>query len=384
MKILFVTRGFPSKENPMAGNYEAVQAKAIAAKGHDVSVISIYRKPFWRLFQWAKTSHRTVDGVDVYEGEFPSVRFHFIGRISKHLRKFAYQKAFMRCTKEQGMPDIVHAHIISTASIAIFYREDYHLPFVITEHWTMVNKPNPPQWLKRMAPAYSKADRVICVSQVLADSLKQNFHVDSVVINNMVSNTFFQSSRVNRNDGMFRFVACGAFRENRNKGFDILVDAFALGRFSPNVSLDIVGDGPDLPNIKRKIEQYGLSAQVRLLGVKQPEEVSSLLCNSDCFVLSSRLETFAIVVIEAMAKGLPVVATRCGGPETFLKPEHGLLVDKENPKQLAEAMKHMVDHSTEYNPESIRNYCYEHFSQDVIAEQIIDVYKEVLNSKHLA
>ena len=384
MKILFVTRGFPSKENPMEGNYEAVQAKAIAAKGHDVSVISIYGKPFWRLSQWPKISHRTVDGVDVYEGEFPSVRFHFIGRINKHLWRFAFRNAFKKCTEEQGMPDIVHAHIISFASFAIFYREDYHLPFVITEHWSMVNTPNPPQWLKRMASAYSKADRVICVSQVLADSLKQNFHVDSVVINNMVSNTFFHSSRENRNDGKFRFIACGAFREDHNKGFDILVDAFALGRFSPNVSLDIVGDGPDLPNIKRKIKEYGLSVQIRLHGVKQPEEVSSLLCNSDCFVLSSRSETFAIVVIEAMAKGLPVVATKCGGPETFLKPEHGLLVDKENPKQLAEAMKHMVDHSTEYDPESIRNYCYEHFSQDVIAEQIIDVYKEVLDSKHLA
>ena len=98
-----------------------------------------------------------------------------------------------------------------------------------------------------------------------------------------------------------------------------------------------------------------------------------------CFVLSSRLETFSIVVIEAMAKGLPVIATRCGGPETFLLPEHGILVEKENTEELADAINYMLGHFSEYDSQKIRKYCYDHFSQDVIAGKIIEVYNQLLN-----
>lgn len=380
MKVLFVTRGFPSKKNPMAGNYEAVQAQAIAARGCKVSVITIRWRSFPYLFTRTNISHRIVENVDVYE----CIRIRLSTRIcsfpgiDKYLSDKSYKKIFQRYLNEKGIPDIVHAHIVSCASAVVFLKEELGLPFVITEHWTKTNVPEIPQWLRMMSNVYHKADAVICVSQALSDSLKRNFQVYSIVVHNMVSNLFFQSFKKERNDNAFRFVACGAFRENRNKGFDILVDAFASGRFPNNVFLSIIGDGPDRPYIERKIVENHLDNQIKLLGVKTPDEVSEILCNSDCFVLSSRLETFSIVVIEAMAKGLPVIATRCGGPETFLRPEHGRIVEKENVKELADAMKYMLTHYSDYNSEDIRKYCYNHFSQDVIADQIIEVYNNVL------
>jgi len=380
MKVLFVTRGFPSDKDPMSGNYEAVQAKALAAKGCQVSVLTIYKKPFCCSFLYRKKiSFKKVDGVNVYESNYPSFSIRYVRRINKHMGKRAFLYAFENYVKKEGMPDIVHAHIVSVAYLISFVKDKYHLPFVITEHWTKTNVDNIPQWLRNMSNVYHQADKVICVSQALSDSLKRNFQVDSIVINNMVSNLFFQSSKKERNDNAFRFIACGAFRKNRNKGFDILVEAFATGQFPKNVCIEVIGDGPDRPFIESKIVQNNLSDQIHLLGVKKPEEVSDLLCNSDCFVLSSRLETFSIVVIEAMAKGLPVVATKCGGPETFLLPEHGILVEKENTEELADAMNYMLGHFSEYDSQKIRKYCYDHFSQDVIADKIIDVYNQLLN-----
>ena len=382
MKVLFVTRGFPSAEDPMAGNYEAVQAKAIAAKGHEVSVISIYNKPLLWLFNWGKITYRKVDTINVYEGGFPFLQIRFVGKLNIFFRQFSYKCAFKRFVSEQGMPDVVHAHILSFASSVIFLKEKYCLPFIITEHWSKINVPEIPQWLRTISNVYHKADAVICVSQVLSDSLKRNFQVDSIVIHNMVSNLFFQSSRKGRNGNAFRFIACGAFRENRDKGFDILVDAFAFGCFPKNVYLDIIGDGPDRPYIENKIVENHLDSQIKLMGIRTPDEVSDLLCHSDCFVLSSRHETFSIVVIEAMAKGLPVIATRCGGPETFLRSEHGRLVEKENVKELADAMNYMLTHYSDYNSEDIQKYCYNHFSQNVIADKIISIYKEVLKKNN--
>ena len=365
----------------MNGNYEAVQAKSLVAKGCEVSVISIRLKSVLHILSRGKISHRVVDGVDVYlctRIRF-STRFWNTPKLNGIVKVKAFKQAFKRCVKEKGMPDVVHAHIISVAVPVCFLKEEYHLPFVITEHWTAMNKAEIPQWLKELSFIYHCADRVICVSQALADSLKRNFNVNSIVVNNMVSDQFFKSVKVERHDNTFKFIACGAFRANRNKGFDILVDAFAQAHFPENVTLTIIGDGPDRAFIESKVTDYRLSNQIQLVGVKTPEEVNDLLCHSDCFVLSSRLETFAIVVIEAMAKGLPVVATRSGGPETFLRPEHGLLVDKESVTQLTDAMRYMKEHYKEYDSSVIREFCHDHFSQDVIADRIIDTYRQIIN-----
>lgn len=378
MKVLFVTRGFPSNNDIMMGNYEAVQAKALAAKGCQVGVITNKERPIRYLHKMGKITHREVDGVNVYEGTSVSIYIRFVGRINKYTRKWSFRKTYKKYVEDNGVPDIVHAHIVSLAFTSLFLKDELNLPFVITEHWTKMNNSNIPKYLRKMSIAYHHADHVICVSNNLADSLKKNFNVNSTVINNMVSDHFFNSSRIERHDNCFKFIAVGAFR--RNKGFDILVDAFAKCSFPANISLSIVGDGEERAVIESKIQQHGLSDQIKLLGVKTPEDVDGLLCDSDCFVLSSRLETFAIVIIEAMAKGLPVIATRSGGPESFLRVDHGLLVQKDNVDELSNAMRYMLEHHSDYNSDSIKKYCYDHFSQDVIANKIIDVYNTVLKN----
>lgn len=363
----------------MDGNYEAVQAKALAAKGHEVTVIAVkYRNFFTHAFSWSKIRQRKVDGVNVYECN----RYNFYNSvIYRHkldmlLRQKQFFRVFKHMVRQIGLPDVVHAHIIQWAAPAVIIKEKYHLPFVITEHWTKMNANITPSLTMQKTFAYSQADKVICVSDALAANLKRKCDIDSTVIHNMVSDKFFQGQKKVRNNGAFRFIAVGGLR--LNKRFDILVDAFALCHFPGNVSLDIVGEGEERTLIEKRILENGLSEKVKLLGVKTPEEVNELLCQSDCFVLSSRLETFAIVLIEAMAKGLPVIATKCGGPETFVRPEDGLLVEKENASELAKAMMYLKDHSHEYDCDEIRQHCYNNFSQDVIANKIIDVYNQVL------
>lgn len=378
MKVLFITRGFPSAERPMSGNYEAVQAKAIAAKGHDVSVIAIRWKNPLHIFKLNRVSHRVIDGIHVYKCtritlSLPRV---FFPGIEQRVMQWQFNRIFRRYQKERGLPDIVHAHIILYAAPAISLKTDHNLPYIITEHWTAMNKDNTPRRIMNQASVYQMADRVICVSDALAANLKKKCHVDSLVIHNMVSDQFFKNHKVERHDESFKFIGVGALR--KNKRFDILVEAFALCQFPDHVCLDIVGGGEERQLIESKIKQYHLEGQVRLLGVKTPEEVNDLLCHSDCFVLSSRLETFAIVVIEALAKGLPVIATRSGGPETFVRPEDGILVHKENAEELAKAMKYMLSHHDDYNSQEISQHCYDNFSQDVIADKIIDVYKQVI------
>lgn len=379
MKILFVTRGFPSKKDPMAGNYEAIQAKSIAAKGHDVSIIAIHWWNLRHFYKSRKIIHRKVDGLNVFEcnGLTAAIPHVYFPKFELWVREQQFKRLYRKYVKEKGIPDIVHAHIFTMASPAFFLKNEMNLPFVITEHWSSIFKDKTSKRIMNQTFVYQNADRVICVSDALAKSLKSKCNIDSLVISNMVSNQFFESRKHVRQDNSFRFIAVGGLR--KIKRFDLLVEAFALCRFPPNISLDIVGEGKERQLIETKIHAYDVSKQVKLLGLKTPEEVNDLLCQSDCFVLSSKLETFSIVLIEAMAKGLPVISTQCGGPETFVRPKDGILVPKENVEEFAKAMKYMVDHYQDYNADEIRQYCQDNFSQDVIADKIIDVYKQVLN-----
>ncbi|MBQ8484715.1 MAG: glycosyltransferase family 4 protein [Bacteroidaceae bacterium] len=378
MKVLFVTRGFPSDKDPMSGNYEAVQAKAIAAKGHEVAVIAVRWLNLLHIFCDKKVRSRVVNNIRIYECNRIklSIPHVYFPKFELWVQKWQFKKVYNQCVQDIGTPDIVHAHILMCAAPATYLKQELHLPFVITEHWSRAFSEHMLKRVVNLTPAYHIADKVICVSKALSENLRQKCGLDSIVINNMVSNEFFRTRKKKNQSDSFKFIAVGSVK--RVKRFDLLVEAFALCQFPKNVILEIVGEGPERALIAGMVQELYLSDQVKLLGMKTPEELSDLLCQSDCFVLSSHLETFSIVLIEAMAKGLPIIATKCGGPETFIRTEDGLLIEKDNVKEMAEALKYMLNHVNEYNSEEIRQHCYDHFSQDVIADMIINVYNQVI------
>ncbi len=106
----------------------------------------------------------------------------------------------------------------------------------------------------------------------------------------------------------------------------------------------IVGDGPDRPALEGEVRRLGLASVVRLAGERN--DVAQLLAASDVFVLSSRSEGLPLSILEAMAAGLPVVATNVGGvPELVLEGETGLLVPPGDPHSLAGALERLLDDS---------------------------------------
>lgn len=120
---------------------------------------------------------------------------------------------------------------------------------------------------------------------------------------------------------------------------DLLVDAFALiRRTRPQAELQIVGDGPDRAALERQIGELGVDGAVRLLGRR--DDVPEILSRAACFVLASDYEGCPLAVIEAMAAGVPVVATGVGGvPELVADGESGLVVPPGAAPALAAAVE---------------------------------------------
>lgn len=135
------------------------------------------------------------------------------------------------------------------------------------------------------------------------------------------------------------------------KGHEILIDALAALRDAGrHVRLTLIGDGALRPQIEAQIARLGLAGQVHLAGWRRPDEVRATLAGATVFVSSSiitaagQTEGIPVAQMEALAIGLPVVATRVSGvPELVIDGETGLTVPHSRPGELAEAIGRMLD-----------------------------------------
>lgn len=381
MFIVLISRGVPSKRDPQWGCFEKDQAEALANLGHKVVVISVDSRfrTYWRKLG---ITHYCINGIDYYDYFLiPGVFTRKLGGIwfNFFVKKKLLQKLFSRVVREHGMPDILYSHYLSNSYLALSLKERYHLPLVAIEHWSKLNYDvlsDYATWLG--LKTYAKCDAVISVSESLKRRLFQHFHVDSIVIYNMVGDEFCRSYTKGNQDGKIRFVSTGSLLYG--KGYDLLITAFERLKLpSENWSLTIIGDGQERADLQTQIDRARLGGNIYLTGKKDKQEIVEILSQSDVFVLPSRSETFGVVYIEAMMLGLPVIATACGGPEGFVRPSDGLLIPVEDIESLSKAILEMYLHYDCYDREKIAQDCRARFSPEVIARQLTEVFKTVLN-----
>jgi glycosyltransferase involved in cell wall biosynthesis len=136
------------------------------------------------------------------------------------------------------------------------------------------------------------------------------------------------------------FVICAVGRLARQKGYDTLLDALSLARarLPSNWRLLILGEGPRRQELERQMDRLGLTSHVSLLGYV--ENPYPLMSHSDLFVHAARYEPFGQVLTEALALGLPILATACAGaPQEILEGgDAGVLVPPEDPRAMAEEL----------------------------------------------
>ena len=124
------------------------------------------------------------------------------------------------------------------------------------------------------------------------------------------------------------------------KGHAVVIDAMpTLLATHPGLELLIVGDGPERPRLEAQVQRLGLAANVRFEGAVANEALADWYSAADLLVLASSREGWPNVLLEAMACGTPVVATRCGGvPEIVTSPDAGSLIDERDPAAVARAI----------------------------------------------
>jgi glycosyltransferase involved in cell wall biosynthesis len=377
MFVLLISRGIPSDNDPQWGCFERDQALALHKAGHKVVVLSIDSRAKFYSTKLG-ISHKIIDGVDFYNLScFPNVIFRPIAyRIMLFLISWQLDYLYKRMQKTHGTPDLIYSHYLLNSYAALRLKKKYNLPLVAIEHWSEVNKDVLKSYVKYSGDkVYSIADKVIAVSDSLKSMLNKHFHVDALVVHNLVGEGFDYNPTSQRST--FNFVTVGSLFHV--KGYDILIDAFAkIASVNNNFRLTIVGDGNQRPLLQQLITKHNLQSKVSLVGRKSRAEVADILLNSDVYVSSSRNENFSVSVLEALSIGLPVVATICGGIRECINDSNGLLVPTENVDLLSNAMLKISQNISNYNRESIAHDFENRFSTTSIVNNLVSIFETII------
>lgn len=378
MNILVVSRGFPSKKYPLNGIFERDQALALKNAGHKVLFAAVDIRSIRRWRKWGYVFFEE-NGIEICEINIP------VGAISAKLKNFVAQRAFhslyCRIIKKYGKVDIVYAHFGDTASCVVETCRVEKIPYVVMEHSSKVNRDSlSTKQIESMRYVYQNASAVLSVSKALSQRLEANFKIKPIIVPNIVS--IPTVSLAHKSNVPFRFIS--AANLNSGKGFCILLTAFHKCVCNGmNAELLIMGDGPEFRKLKSLSKAYGLTDCVKFYGKYLRFQFVQELSQSDAFVLASRSETFGLVYVEAMACGLPVIATRCGGPEDFVNETNGLLVDVDDVDGLANALQLIYNSIDSYDSYCISKNVKDKFSEEHIAKEITNIFMNILSKEIL-
>ena len=385
MLTFILSRGIPTEQYPTNGVFEFDQACALQEAGCQVVFLALDLRSARRVRRWGFQSF-TRNGVAVRVlsvplGNLPKKIFYPIG-------SWALQKLYARAVKEFGKPDVLHAHFTDYGYLAAKLKETEQVPLVLTEHSSLVNQDKLPSDIEQAAKlAFARADKLIAVSPALAEKMREHSHRSVLWIPDMVDTELFSYTdeheqmrslweETELEGGEFSFLSCGNLLNV--KRMDVLIQAFARAfRDCPKVHLTICGQGEEEGNLRKLIYDLKMENRIELAGIRPREEIAQRLQQADCFVLASVSETFGVSYLEALSCGVPVIATRCGGPECFVNEHNGLMVEPDDVEGLASAMLTMYCNGGSYNRAAIAQEVRNHYSSQAVAARLMEQYEQL-------
>ena len=375
MKIWVIGRNFPQKNKTIEGSFELDQARMLMRAGHEVAYLTIQFHPFNKVKRWGSCSFDS-DHIPVfaYSQFYPPRRMHI--RLEKFQTK-TWRKLFCMAEKQFGIPDVIHIHYPTMIpfSEAILEYQEQGVKIIATEHWTKVMTGDiHRQYKKTLSTFVKRADAFICVSTALREGVQHivGGDYDIKIVPNVVSSCF---RPFDTDHSGTRFICIG--RLTAVKQIDQIISAFAEQFFGEkDVSLIIVGSGEEYTHLLQLTKQLGVSSQVVFKGSLNREDTALELNKSDVLVCYSRMETFAVPIIEAWACGKPTIVAENIPVLDYWKEDLGRIVPLNDTRLLGEAMSYLKENTSSFNREAISKYALENFSEKVVCDRLFQIYSD--------
>jgi glycosyltransferase involved in cell wall biosynthesis len=351
---------YPTKLDPYVGNFVQRFAELLTQE-YDVSVIHTM----------GDATATQIEVIDEVINHVRTVVVYHPVATNKFNHWWIQRKALRKALHLIEDVDLLFAHVLVPRGLqfvkAKFY---YHCPMVVMEHASYFSK----NLNKRLSPIQKTIikrtslhiKQVIAVSEVLKRDMKSLFPTTKIqVIPNFVDSHFFPAT-VNKTQYRTKFIHISTL-DPETKNPQLLVDGFKLALESGqnDLSLTIVSDQP-MDHWKNWVIENGLEAQIRFVGPLNWEEIGRELQQHDALVVTSKYETFSIVIAEAWLAGLPIIATRVGIADS-LDPALGISIEH-TPISLKDALIELSNGSHYFASDVIRNHAQQYTETPVLAQ----------------
>ena len=379
MHILVIPGAFPNEYNTFAGIFFSQMTDSMQDAGFNMGVVAPDIRPFAAFRDinsvreiGKKYSYKTKSGVPILRKISINMSPGF--RFSSRNTFVSYSiELFNDYVEIYGVPKIILAHTSLWAGLAALKIKDKTgIPYIVYEHSSDILR----QRLSKQDNGYVQkimngALNVIAVSNSLKLAIERLYGINAVIIPNLVNWIEIKESNKNKSS----IVSIGNLIPV--KGYTYLIDAFAKCKKEiPDLTLTIIGGGSELSSLQALCNQHGIIASVNFKGPLSPENTKLEISNHGIFVSSSLYETFGVAIVEALMTGMPVVATRSGGPEDIVNKLNGVLCESGDTEDLYKAILYVYNHYNDFDHSEIRKAAQNKFGEKAIIEKLKTIFHE--------
>ena len=391
MNILHLLSWFPTPYDPTLGNFCVRMIDALPEDCHSVILSVCDGKDMTKSFEVKEIPGAHHTHVQIY------IRPPKINAIRKLKMLRMYQYGLKYIKKRFFKPDLIHLHVTyPLGQVALLWKKLFGYKYVLTEHWTIYQPQNKDVLVgklkRKIVKIANNAELIMPVSLDLQRCMEgHGVHNRFQVIYNLVNTEMFKlrqppcidsslPSSLRRNDmqgSKKRMLHISTLRDEAKNFSGILRVIERLRQQRDDFELHVIHDY-DAPEFKTFVKEHHLENCVIFHGKKTSAEVAEAYQQADFFVLFSNFENLPCVIVEAFASGVPVLSTSVGGIAEILSPERGILIPQGDENALLQGMNQLLDHSSEYDRQAIRDYAIKTFAAQNIGQQIFEEYDKVL------
>ena len=369
--IIFLARWYPHRYDPMFGLFVQRHAEA-AALYNDISVIYVHP---------CTDVPRSVSIDDEIINNVRTICVYYKKSKSKIISLFRFFRANHLALKQLPKADIIHVHVLTRLGIIALWQKIVHgTPYIITEHWSRYlpgNDFNGFLRKKLTKLVVRRASAVTTVSEDLAKAMQNHglTNPNYMVLPNVVDVKVFKI--IPHQNTVTKIIHISCF-EDKSKNINGLLESLKLLK-DKNIPYQavLIGEGMDYDMMRQKASDLQLNDRVSFTGLLQGQELADVLANGDFLVLSSNYENMPVVILEALACGLPIVSTNVGGISEIINESNGMLVPPRDVEKLADAMRQMLSKYPDYDANALRDSIIKKFSNESVGKLLNQIYKSL-------
>lgn len=369
--ILILPQWYPNQFDPQLGGFIEQQANLVK-EDYAITVLYVHQ---------VNSSQPLPEHRDSSVKGFREIIRYFKGKEGK-LSGFTNFKNFRKqqnigLALLQKQIDLCHVQVPFRVGALALELHKKGVPVVLSDHWSghLNNAWNDLPVIDRST--FKKLHKISKITTVVSKKLQKAIENHVGIQPEIIPNIIYGKLHPKRSESeKIKFLSVGDIYD-KTKNYSGIIRSFAKAiQTNPKIELTIIGDGPDAYKIKELSREILPLNSIHFLGRLSQGEVQNKFREFDYFINFSTTETFGMAIAEAIANGIPVIASRCGGPEEFINAKNGLLISPQDEAALTKAI-HTI---TELNFDRMKMHddILSKYGEEAVRESWLSFYTKAL------